>query len=64
MRLLTRAHEFLADHVPWIQYPDARFAPRRRFRLSDLSFKQRCWLVFALFWLFVIALSIYGNSLD
>lgn len=24
MRLFTRAHEWLADHVSWVQYPNVR----------------------------------------
>lgn len=24
MRLVTRAHEWLADHVSWVQYPNVR----------------------------------------
>lgn len=61
MRVTTRIHEWLAERVPWIQYPDARFGNEPRFRLSGLSGKQRGWIVFGIFWLSVIGLSIYGN---
>ena len=66
MRVTTRVHEWLAERVPWIQYPDARFAQERqwRFRLQNLTGKQRGWLAFAIFWASVIALSIYGNLIS
>lgn len=66
MRLKTRIHEWLAERVSWIQYPHTRLGWRRPTLLSryrNLSGKQRGWLVFAIFWTLVIALSIYGNSI-
>lgn len=67
MRITTRVHEWLAEHVPWVQYPDARFQQQREpgflDRLRGLTWKQKSWLLFALFWGSLIALSIYGNSL-
>jgi hypothetical protein len=65
MRVTTRIHEWFAERVPWVQYPDARFPQERKllFRLRNLTGKQRWWVVFAIFWISVIALSIYGNSL-
>jgi hypothetical protein len=63
MRVTTRIHEWFAERVPWVQYPDARFPQEKRllFRLLGLTNKQRWWIAFAIFWGSVIALSIYGN---
>lgn len=70
MRVTTRIHEWFADRLPWVQYPDARFPQERKFlyklrsihlKLQSLSGKQRGWLVFAIFWAGVIALAIFGN---
>lgn len=46
MRLVTRAHEWLADHVSWVQYPDVR-AERGRslFWKYEMPWYQRMWLV-------------------
>ena len=65
MRVTTRIHEWIAERVPWVQYPDARFPQQKRllFRLRNLTGKQRWWILFAVFWSSVIALSIFGNSL-
>jgi hypothetical protein len=65
MRLTIRIHEWLADHVQWIQYPNVTLLPERRpFRLRDLTWKQRWWFAFYVFWGSVIALSIYGNLIS
>jgi hypothetical protein len=63
MRARIRIQEWFADRVPWIQYPQgANFVYERRWpRYRDLSGKQRGWFWFAVFWLSVICLSIYGN---
>ncbi len=62
MRLTTRIHEWLAERVSWIQYPNVTMLPeRRRFRYQNLSGKQRAWFWFAMFWGGVILFSIYGN---
>lgn len=62
MRLKTRVHEWLADHVSWIQYPNVTMLPERRpFRLRDLSGKQRAWFYTGCAWLLVFLLAIYGN---
>lgn len=61
MRAVTRIHEWLADHCQWIQYPEPDF---RRNRRMPLTSKQKAWLGFAIFWLAIIALSVYGNLLD
>jgi hypothetical protein len=58
--ILFRAREWMADRFPSAQYPTPRIA-RHRFRLRDLSRKQRWWVAFAVFWGSLIALSIYGN---
>jgi hypothetical protein len=61
LRLTTRVHEWLAERVPWIQFPDLRRdAVFQRERLP-LTRKQRAWLAFAVFWSLVVLLSIYGN---
>ena len=68
MRLRTRIHEWLAQHVRWIPYPDIR--PRRGQRSfhplawRNLSNKQRGWVFFGIFWALVGALSIYGNLIE
>lgn len=62
MRLKMRIHEWLADHVAWIQYPDARFPERslmQRYHYS--STKQKAWFWVCAFWASMILLSIYGN---
>lgn len=65
MRVTTRIHEWLAGHVSWIQYPNVTMLPeRRRFRFRDLTWKQRSWCAFAIFWGSLIALSIYGNLIS
>ena len=65
MRLKTRIHEWLAERVSWIQYPDLR-AQRRGlvWRYRMLSGKQRAWFCFAVFWSLAILLSIYGNLIS
>lgn len=69
MRLKTRVHEWLADHVDWVQYP--RIAPARRrqhrtlaYRWSVMTGQERGWVLFGVFWSCVVALSIYGNLID
>ena len=68
MRLTTRVHEWLAERVSWVQYPDARFGNDPRFSLSNWlsrrTWKQRWWLAFAVFWGSLICLSIYGNLIS
>lgn len=73
MRVTRRVHEWLAERVPWIQYPDARFPQERKLlfkirsmaaKVQNLTWKQKGWLLFALFWGSLIALSIFGNLLD
>lgn len=66
MRVTTRIHEWLAERVSFIQYPDARFPQERRFmsRIRNLTSKQRWWLAFALGWGSVIAFSVYGNLIS
>ncbi|MDB6104039.1 MAG: hypothetical protein JWO52_4038 [Gammaproteobacteria bacterium] len=65
MRLTTRIHEWLAQHVRWIPYPDIR--PRYNQRTfnplawKNLSNKQRGWVFFAIFWGGLIMLSLIGN---
>ncbi len=67
MRLSLRIHEWLADHVSWVQYPVIRpAADRHRLRRSVrpwnvLTWRQKGWRVFWLFWGAVLGLSIYGN---
>lgn len=62
MRLKTRIHEWLADHVTWIQYPNVTMLPERsRFRFRDLSGKQKWWAAVFTFWALMILLSVYGN---
>jgi hypothetical protein len=59
MRFTTRAHEWLADRIPWIQYPSLRaYRPWPR-----LTQKQIAWYSCLGFWLFVIAVSVWGNFL-
>jgi hypothetical protein len=60
---LFRVREWLADRVPWIQYPRRSHTvyERRWPRYQDLTGKQRAWVWFAVFWGLVICLSIYGN---
>jgi len=66
MRLKTRIHEWLADRIPWVQYPHGSHMvyERRWPRYRDLSGKQRAWVWFAAFWGAVIALSVYGNLIN
>lgn len=64
MRLVTRVHEWLADNVSWIQYPNVHLLPQRRIGWRYLSGKQKAWLTFAIFWGCVILFSIYGNSIN
>lgn len=62
MQLTIKIHEWLADHVSWIQYPNVTMLPeRRRFRFRDLTWKQRWWVAFALFWGSVILVAVYGS---
>lgn len=63
LRLTTRIHEWLADHVSWIQYPNVTLLPlqrRRLLRFSDLSGKERAWLITMGVWLFVILIALYS----
>lgn len=65
MRLKTRIHEWLADHVSWIQYPNVTLMPlqqQRLLRFGDLSGKQRAWLITLAFWAFVIFVGLYGSN--
>lgn len=46
MRLVTRAHEWLADHVSWVQYPNVRAENGRSFGWKyEMPWYQRMWLV-------------------
>lgn len=67
MRLRTRIHEWLAQRIPWIPYPDIRprFNQRTFNALAwrNLTAKQRGWVYFAIFWGTVALLSIAGNLL-
>lgn len=46
MRLVTRVHEWLADHVSWVQYPDVRAGNRRSlFWKYEMPWYQRMGLV-------------------
>ena len=56
MRIKHRIHEWLADRIPWVQYPDgAHMVYERRWpRYRDLSGKQRAWRITGLFWVGVI----------
>lgn len=63
--LVTRIHEWLADRVSWIQYPNVRLLPLHAPRCwRDLSGKQRAWAWFGIAWACVIAFSIYGNLIN
>lgn len=69
MRLKTRIHEWLADRISWVQYPQitpVRPNPRRTlsYRWSVLTARERGWVYFAIFWSAVVALSVYGNLID
>lgn len=46
MRVLNRGHEWLADHIKWVQYPGVRddSAPRYRWRYAMPS-EQRVLIV-------------------
>lgn len=64
MRLKTRIHEWMADHVSWVQYPNVREYRKPRRSYLSLDEKQRGWLLFVIFWGGVIALSIFGNLIE
>jgi hypothetical protein len=64
MRLVTRLHERLAERFNWIQYPKpSAYLPRFTLwqRFQYLSRKQQAWVVFAIFWSTVCAMSLIGN---
>ena len=66
MKLKTRIHEWLADHISWVQYPYVTLLPqyeRRRFRFRDLSGKQQAWIITGLIWLGVILFGLWGSTL-
>jgi len=66
MRLKTRIHEWLADHVSWVQYPTYKreYSPSLLYRYQVLTGKERGWFWFFVFWGCVVALSIFGNIID
>ena len=72
MRLLLRIHEWLADHTTHVQYPaPARYIARKKPPRATLWDRWCCatraqqgWVLFAIFWGSVVALSIYGNLID
>lgn len=46
MRLVTRVHEWLADHVSWVQYPNVRAEHGRSlFWKYEMPWYQRMGLV-------------------
>ena len=52
MRLVTRVHEWLADHVSWVQYPNVRAEQRRSLLWKyDMPWYLRMWLVVLGLWL-------------
>lgn len=67
-QLKWRAHEWLADHVDWVQYPRVRYIPRSgpslATRYRNMTRKQKGWVFFFVFWGLVVSLSIYGNLID
>ena len=67
MRLRTRIHEWLADRISWVQYPDPRtglLRPRTLVeRWDNLSRSGKGWILLFAFWGALILLSIWGNSL-
>ena len=64
MRLITRAHEWLAAHVSWVQYPNVRAMPRRSlFWKYEMPWYQRMALAvmgFGLIGVSAIALFFLG----
>ena len=71
MRLRLRLHEWLADHTRWVQYPKPGayqvrqpMLDRMAYRWQRMNGAQRGWVLFALFWGFLIAVSVYGNLID
>ena len=71
-RLKLRIHEWLADRLTWVQYPKpTAYRPPRvsarpslSYRWLALSRAGKGWVLFAVFWGSVVALSIYGNLID
>jgi hypothetical protein len=67
MRLRTRLHEWLADRVTWVQYPDLRkemvYRPTLGQRWHALSTAGKGWVLFVVFWDGLILISIWGNTL-
>jgi kynureninase len=66
-RVLFRLHDWLADHVSWVQYPRWRPAPPGPglvYWWQRATYKQRSWVVFAAFWGLAVLLAVYGNVID
>jgi hypothetical protein len=63
MRLKTRIHEWLAEHVSWIQYPGVTLMPlHRRFHWNDLDGKEKAWAITLGIWALVIFLALYSGD--
>lgn len=63
MRITTRIHEFLADHISWVQYPEIRQSHRspslyRQF--EQLSRKEKAWVYFSVFWGVIAFVGLFG----
>jgi hypothetical protein len=71
LSLKLRAHEWLADHFRWIQYPDLRKAHYRQrhpqpslwWRYRRMTWRQTGWFWFAIFWS-IVALFAFTNLRD
>ena len=69
MRLVFRAHEWLADHCRWVQYPRLRQIghSRRRGLIGRLNLshhQKKAWIAFAIFWGGLLLVAAYGAMLD
>lgn len=56
MRLTIRVHEFLADHISWVQYPGVREVRQSR-EIESLRIPALTRLALALYSLIVIPVS-------
>jgi hypothetical protein len=66
MLLRHRIQDWLADRISWVQYPNIRDvptydrAPSASQRFAHMSYRQRYWLYFWVFWGLVVAVSFLG----
>lgn len=68
MRL--RVHEWLADHLRWVQYPDLQKARRQQlhpkpslwWRYKAMTWRQLGWFWFTVFWSVVFLLAFISPS--